>query len=56
MYCPNCGEANCEELAKEHSEAFLERGDHDNDTNTYSMEQDATVLECRACQLEFIVL
>jgi len=56
MFCPNCGEKNCAEVAKEHSNVFVERGDYDSSNNTYSMEQEATVLACSACNQEFIAI
>lgn len=56
MYCPNCGERNSDELAKVNSNAVVERGDYDEVNYRYAQEQDVSVLECTACQQEFIVL
>ncbi|PHM72287.1 hypothetical protein [Xenorhabdus sp. KJ12.1] len=56
MYCPNCGEHNCEEIVAKNSDAYITCGEYNESKAHYEIELDAKVLECTVCKQEFIVL
>ncbi len=56
MYCPNCGESRDIHKSEISPDVLVERGDYDSTTAMYSLESETTVLSCKYCEQEFILL